>query len=51
MKIVAKTSRAGNSSPYAKMANNMSEAQKQMAQNTIHPSEVAKVIVRAYFSQ
>ena len=25
----------------------MSEAQKQMAQNSMHPSEVAKVIVQA----
>jgi len=27
------------------VANNMSEAQKQMAQNSMHPSEVAKVIL------
>ena len=32
------------------MANNMSEAQKQMAQNAMHPSEVAKAILRAVTS-
>ena len=32
------------------MANNMSEAQKQMAQNSMHPSEVAKVILQAVIS-
>jgi len=29
------------------MANNMSEAIKQMTQNSLHPSEVAKVVLRA----
>ena len=29
------------------MANNMSEALNQMVQNSLHPSEVANVILRA----
>jgi hypothetical protein len=29
------------------MANNLSKAQKQMARNSMHPSEVAKVIFQA----
>ena len=50
MKMAAKTSSLDNNSPYIQMANNMSEAQKQMAQNSMHPSEVAKVILRAVTS-
>jgi short-subunit dehydrogenase len=50
MKKAAKTSSLDNNSPYIQMANNMSEAQKQMAQNSMHPSEVAKVILRAVTS-
>ena len=40
----------GNS-PYIRMANNMSEALKRMVQNSLHPSEVAKVILRAITSE
>ena len=36
-----------NNSPYRHMEDNMSKAFKQMVQNTIHPSEVAKVILQA----
>jgi hypothetical protein len=36
-----------NDSPYRQLANNMSEAFKKIEQNTIHPSEVAKVILQA----
>lgn len=36
-----------NDSPYRQIENNMSESFKQMVQNTIHPSEVAKVILQA----
>ena len=34
-------------SPYRPIENSMSEYFKQWAQNTIHPSEVAKVILQA----
>lgn len=34
-------------SPYGSMQSSMSEYLKQWAQNTIHPSEVAKVILQA----
>ena len=37
-------------SPYRLMQSNMSEYFKQWAQNTIHPSEVAKVILQAVTS-
>jgi short-subunit dehydrogenase len=50
LKMVAKTSGPGNNSPYEDLANNMSEALKQMVKNTIHPSEVAKVILQAVTS-
>ena len=50
MKRAAKTSSLDNDSPYIQMANNMSEAQKQMAQNSMHPTEVAKVILQAVTS-
>ena len=50
MKTAAKTSSLGSNSPYVEMANNMSEAIKQMVQNSLHPSEVAKVILRAVTS-
>lgn len=50
MKTAAKTSSLGNNSPYVEMANNMSEALKQMVQNSRHPSEVANVILRAVMS-
>ena len=50
LKMVAKTSGPGNNSPYEHLANKMSEALKQMVKNTIHPSEVAKVILQAVTS-
>ena len=50
MKKAAKASSLDNNSPYTQMANNMSEAQKQMAENSMHPSEVAKVILQAVTS-
>lgn len=50
MKMVAKTSSLDNDSPYRHVADNMSNAQKQMAQNSMHPSEVAKVILQAVTS-
>ena len=45
-----KTSSLDNDSLYMQMANNMSEAQKQMAQNSMHPSEVAKAILQVVTS-
>jgi short-subunit dehydrogenase len=39
-----------NDSTYRQIENNMSESFKQMVQNTIHPSEVAKVILQAVTS-
>jgi short-subunit dehydrogenase len=45
-----KTSDAPNNSPYTQMANNISEAFKQMLQYTIPASEVAKVILQAVTS-
>ena len=36
-----------NDSVYRQIENNMSESFKQMVQNTIHPSEVARVILQA----
>ena len=39
-----------NDSTYRQIENNMSESFKQMVQNTIHPSEVAKVILQAVIS-
>jgi hypothetical protein len=50
METATKTSSIGNNSPYIEMANNMSEALNQMVQNSIHPSEVANVILRAVTS-
>src|SRR5918994_2788898 len=50
LKMATKTSGPGKNSPYEKLANNMSEALKQMVKNTIHPSEVAKVILQAVTS-
>ncbi len=50
MKMAAKTSSLDNNSPYRQMANNMSNTQKQMAKNSMHPSEVANVILRAVTS-
>jgi hypothetical protein len=48
--MVAKTSDhndKNNDSPYKQIENSMLESFKQMEQNTIHPSEVANVILRA----
>ena len=36
-----------NDSPYRQMERKISESFKQMVQNTLHPSEVAKVILQA----
>ena len=36
-----------DNSPYRQFTNNVSEAFNQAAQNSIHPSEVAKVIIQA----
>jgi NAD(P)-dependent dehydrogenase (short-subunit alcohol dehydrogenase family) len=49
LKMATKTSDPLNSS-YRLMQSNMSEYFKQWAQNTIHPSEVAKVILQAVTS-
>jgi short-subunit dehydrogenase len=49
-KTATKTSSIGNNSPYVDMANIMSEALNQMVQNSLHPSEVANVILRAVTS-
>ncbi len=50
LKMVAKTSDPNNNSPYRQIENSISEALKQMVHNTIHPSEVAKVILQAVTS-
>jgi short-subunit dehydrogenase len=54
LKMVSKTSSGNNNnngdSPYRQLANSLSESFKQMQQNTLHPSEVAKVILRAVIS-
>jgi short-subunit dehydrogenase len=47
LKMATKALSDPNNSPYRHMEDNMSEAFKQMVQNTIHPSEVAKVILQA----
>jgi len=49
MKTAAKATESTNS-PYSQIENKMSEAVNQMAQNTIHPSEVAKAILEAVTS-
>jgi short-subunit dehydrogenase len=49
LKMAAKGSEH-TSSLYRQIENSMSEAFKQMVQNTIHPSEVAKVILQAVMS-
>jgi NAD(P)-dependent dehydrogenase (short-subunit alcohol dehydrogenase family) len=50
LKMAAKTSDPLNS-PYRSIENRMSEYFKQWAQNAIHPSEVAKVILQAVTSE
>jgi NAD(P)-dependent dehydrogenase (short-subunit alcohol dehydrogenase family) len=50
IKIANKASSPSPNSPYAQLANSMSEAFKKMEQNAIHPSEVAKVILDAVTS-
>jgi len=50
LKVAAKASgldNKNNNSPYRQLANNVLETFKQIEQNTIHPSEVAKVILQA----
>jgi hypothetical protein len=44
--MAAKALGLNNDSQYEQLANNMSEVLKQMVQNTIHPSEVPKVILQ-----
>jgi short-subunit dehydrogenase len=54
LNMVSKTSSGNNNnngdSPYRQLANSLSESFKQMQQNTLHPSEVAKVILQAVIS-
>jgi short-subunit dehydrogenase len=50
LKMATKALSDPNNSPYIHMEDNMSKAFKQMVQNTIHPSEVAKVILQAVTS-
>lgn len=51
LKIASKTTSPDNiDSPYKQMVNNVSESFKQMQQNTIHPSEVANVVLQAVLS-
>ncbi|HKG72491.1 MAG TPA: SDR family oxidoreductase, partial [Nitrososphaeraceae archaeon] len=51
LKIASKASSHDNiDSPYKQIVNNVSESFKQMEQNTIHPFEVAKVILQAVLS-
>ena len=51
LKIASKTTSPDNiNSPYKQIVNNVSESFKQMQQNTIHPSEVAKVVLQAVLS-
>jgi hypothetical protein len=48
--MAAKASGLNNDSPYKRLSNNMPEVLKQMVQNTIHPSEVAKMVLQAVTS-
>ena len=49
--VASKTTSPDNiDSPYKQIVNNVSESFKQMEQNTIHPSEVANVILQAVLS-
>jgi NAD(P)-dependent dehydrogenase (short-subunit alcohol dehydrogenase family) len=51
LKIASKTPSPDNIDlPYKEIVNNVSESFKQMQQNTIHPSEVANVILQAVLS-
>ena len=50
MKTGAKTSIRGSNSSYVEMANNMSEALKQTVLNSVHPSQVSKVVSQAVTS-
>ena len=51
LKIASKTTSPDNiDSPYKQIVNNVSESFKQMQQNTIHPSEVANVVLQAVLS-
>ena len=51
LKIASKTTSPDNiGSPYKQIIDNVSESFKQMQQNTIHPSEVANVILQAVLS-
>ena len=48
MKASAKTSSLASNSPYLQIANYMSDELKQMVQNSLHPSEVAKDYSSSY---
>ena len=54
LNMASKTSSGNNNnngdSPYRQLANSLSKSFKQMQQNTLHPSEVAKVILQAVIS-
>jgi NAD(P)-dependent dehydrogenase (short-subunit alcohol dehydrogenase family) len=51
LKMAAKASGIDNdNSPYRQLSNNMLDTFKQIEQNTIHPSEVANVILKAVLS-
>jgi short-subunit dehydrogenase len=51
LKIASKTPSPDNIDlPYKEIVNNVSESFNQMQQNTIHPSEVANVILQAVLS-
>ncbi|MFL6411389.1 MAG: SDR family NAD(P)-dependent oxidoreductase [Nitrososphaeraceae archaeon] len=52
LKMAAKASGLDNNdnSPYRQLSNNILDTFKQIEQNTIHPSEVAKVILQAVTS-
>jgi short-subunit dehydrogenase len=47
---IAKSSLSNTNSPYAQLGNKMSKAYKEMEQNAINPSEVAKTILDAVIS-
>jgi len=51
LKWTSKTSDPSFNSPYRSMQSSMSEYFKQWAQNVIHPSEVAKLILQAVTSE
>ena len=50
LRMVSKESSNSNNSPYRQLANRMSESFRQIAQNSIHASDVANVILQAVTS-